>query len=712
MAARSRRKKYRTHATTLTDHFLSTEEQLIYQLKQYWVARAFLFCNGINLYLKNNFRNDDILNFIMLDSDELSDLKPAEKHSIIKDQCSRIISNDLPRQGVIFDNLDNISLHFGLSSVEIDIMLFASIMTIDHEFGSCFDVFGRLTNRTAFSLLAHILNIDKQQVSSALQNDAVLSRSGLIKLNNDVNDLDRKLESLDGLASALDTQQPNIDAIFASYIVPSPKPQLKPAHYSHIQSDYDRIALYLKNVTLKNIKGANILIYGPPGTGKTQLVRVLSDHLKLSLNEISVENLAGEILSSKSRITACQLAQNFLEKREKQCLLFDEIEDLFEDDFFSQFLGRSHSSSKVIKGWFNQLLENNAVPTFWLSNNIRSMDDAFLRRFDLVMLLDIPPRSTRLRMLTESLQNTQVRSTWIERMAQLEHLPPAVISRAVHVNDIIGETSADSVEGHLETLISSTLKAMGHKHQLQNNPNATFYDPELINTTAPLAKISAGLKLSNSGRLCLFGPPGTGKSAYAKYISEYLDKPLIAKRASDLIDSYVGGTEQNIAYMFEQANAEQALLLLDEADSFLRDRSNNRYSWETTQVNELLVQMENFDGIFICSTNLMNNLDSAALRRFDFKLEFTYLKTEQAWQLLNGFMGNALKILPADKQAFFNKKLSAIAQLTPGDFAAVRRKLEVLSEQNNVSLFIESLQEEANFKADTPKRSIGFAAEF
>jgi len=88
MATRSRRKKYRPHAAILTDHFISTEDQLIYQLKQYWIARAFLFCNGINLYLKNNFRNDDTLKFIVLDSDELSDFKPAENHSIIKDQCS------------------------------------------------------------------------------------------------------------------------------------------------------------------------------------------------------------------------------------------------------------------------------------------------------------------------------------------------------------------------------------------------------------------------------------------------------------------------------------------------------------------------------------------------------------------------------------------------------------------------------------------------
>jgi len=50
--------------------------------------------------------------------------------------------------------------------------------------------------------------------------------------------------------------------------------------------------------------------------------------------------------------------------------------------------------------------------------------------------------------------------------------------------------------------------------------------------------------------------------------------------------------------------------------------------------------------------------------------------------------------------------------MTPGDFAVVSRKLAVLGEQANISLFIENLQDEINFKQDKPTRSIGFSAEF
>ena len=74
--------------------------------------------------------------------------------------------------------------------------------------------------------------------------------------------------------------------------------------------------------------------------------------------------------------------------------------------------------------------------------------------------------------------------------------------------------------------------------------------------------------------------------------------------------------------MFREAATEKAVLLLDEADSFLADRKSARSSWEVTQVNEILQQMENFSGVFICATNLVTSLDAAALRRFTFKIKF------------------------------------------------------------------------------------------
>ena len=126
-----------------------------------------------------------------------------------------------------------------------------------------------------------------------------------------------------------------------------------------------------------------------------------------------------------------------------------------------------------------------------------------------------------------------------------------------------------------------------------------------VNPDVDLANLIQGLKRRPEVRLCLYGPPGTGKTEFGHYLAQQLDKRLVVRRASDILDKYVGGTEANIAEMFSEAKRENAVLLLDEADSFLRDKNHARQSWEITQVNELLTQMEAYDGIFICSTNLM-----------------------------------------------------------------------------------------------------------
>ena len=59
--------------------------------------------------------------------------------------------------------------------------------------------------------------------------------------------------------------------------------------------------------------------------------------------------------------------------------------------------------------------------------------------------------------------------------------------------------------------------------------------------------------------------------AWGHHVANELGVPLLLKRVLDLLNMYVGETEQRIAAMFEQTQDEGAVLVLDEADSFLRD---------------------------------------------------------------------------------------------------------------------------------------------
>ncbi|WP_170020359.1 ATP-binding protein [Campylobacter sp. RM16190] len=211
------------------------------------------------------------------------------------------------------------------------------------------------------------------------------------------------------------------------------------------------------------------------------------------------------------------------------------------------------------------------------------------------------------------------------------------------------------------------------------------------------------MKDSKSARICLYGVPGTGKSAYAKFIAKSLRRSIIIKKGSDLLSMWVGGTEQNIAEAFKEAKSKKAVLVFDEVDSFLQDRSMAARSWEITQVNEMLVQMESFDGIFIATTNLIDNLDKASLRRFDLKLEFGYLLPNQALNLFK----KECALLKVKFDENIAKKVSNLDSLAPGDFASVRRQAKFRPIKNGDD-FYERLEQEVALKNEDKNAKIGF----
>jgi SpoVK/Ycf46/Vps4 family AAA+-type ATPase len=377
--------------------------------------------------------------------------------------------------------------------------------------------------------------------------------------------------------------------------------------------------------------------------------------------------------------------------------MYDEAEDIF-DSNDSPFI----ASRQKDKAWINKILETNTIPTIWITNNIRSIDNAIVRRFDLSIELPIPKKSKRVQIIKKHANNL-LDTKSIDLFAENENIAPALITRA---SKVISAISCDEKTEAFKQMLNNTLKAQGYKEIKEKIENSlpTLYDPKLINTTTDLTQLAEGIKQHQNARLCLYGVAGTGKSAFGRYIAQTLDKPCLLKKGSDLISMWVGGTEKNIADAFEEAKEEKAVLIFDEVDSFLADRTQAKRSWEVTQVNEMLVQMENFDGIFIATTNLMENLDSASLRRFDLKLEFGYLKTKQAWQMFNSYC----KELKLDKPTCaYKQSIEKLKHLTPGDFAVVVRQNR-FRPIKDIKDFISRLEDEIAVKGASGGEVMGF----
>jgi SpoVK/Ycf46/Vps4 family AAA+-type ATPase len=533
------------------------------------------------------------------------------------------------------------------------------------------DCLGYLSMTAVFRVLSIMLDIPEQEVRQSLSAQSALSRSGLLTLERNGNaSLRGRLELLsDWFADTVASEPIDPVALLRGIVIPSAAAELSMDDYSHIQSDLAILKPYLRKSIETGRKGVNIFLHGSPGTGKSQLAKVLAKELASELFEVASEDTEGDPIGGVKRLRAFSAAQSFFSRR-RSMILFDEVDDVFNDG--DGFFGRK-STAQTRKAWINRMLEENPVPTLWLSNSITGLDPAFIRRFDMVLELPLPPKKQRERILLNNCGNL-LGAGHIARIAEVEHLAPAVVARTIAViSSIQEELDSDARARAFEQLINNTLEAQGHPPIKKQDPNRLpeFYDPAFINADGELADIAAGLEKVKSGRLCLYGPPGTGKTAYGRWLAEQLGMPLLIKRASDLMSMWVGGNEKNIAQAFRRAEQDGALLLIDEVDSFLQDRRGAQQGWQLNLVNEMLTQMESFSGVFIASTNLMEGLDQAALRRFDLKLKFDFLRPEQAWQLLLRYC-KQLKLSPPSQK--LRARVNSMQLLTPGDFAAVLRQ--------------------------------------
>ena len=610
---------------------------------------------------------------------------------------------------ILAANVERLSKLAGLSPTDCQILEFAVLLYSDEILDEACSLLGELTIAKLFKVLSKLLDLPEADVRRSLSKKGSLFRSGLLSLFKDT--LKYELNILLELISSrfadtmVSTDADPVD-LLQDVVFPSSPPHLNIGDFSHKAKEIDMLLPYLKKSQNTGRCGVNILLYGDPGTGKSQLARILAKETGCELFEVASEDERGEPLNDKERLRSFHAAQALLTGR-KIIILFDEIEDIFDtsnSSIFAKMFG-TENKGRNSKAWLNRRLEENQTPTVWIANVINEMHPAFKRRFDMIVKMAVPPKRQRKKIIRASCSDL-LGERDIERISNAECLAPAIVTRASSVVAAIGDELAQKDQAPaLELIINNTLEAQEHKRIPRYDPNRLpeIYDPALIHTDTDVEGIATGLKNTRAGRLCLYGPSGTGKTAYGRWLAERLTVPLVVKRGSDLISMWVGETEKNIAESFQQAETEGAILMIDEIEGFLQDRREAKHNWEVTGVNEMLTQMEAFAGIFIASTNLRDNLDQASLRRFDLKIKFDFLLPRQSKALLESYC-KSLNLDNQDKTLV--ARIGRLNNLTPGDFASIVRRHRFKPVCSAADM-LTALEEECSLKENF-KRPIGF----
>jgi SpoVK/Ycf46/Vps4 family AAA+-type ATPase len=455
----------------------------------------------------------------------------------------------------------------------------------------------------------------------------------------------------------------------------------------------------------------HILLYGAPGTGKTAFVRSVAAHLGVKAwNVTSREN--DDDGNRRASLMGCLAIAS---RSKGSFVVVDEAERLLDT---RKLLFRPTKD----KAWLNDFMERPGRRVIWITNHVGHIDMAVRRRFSHSIHFDgLGVRERRImwdRMLKENKALGLLPEKRRDEFARTYDVPAAVIEKAVVQAKKVGGGKAgfaNAAECVMKAHITLSQDGLPMSPKREASQEYTLegvcMEGSPVRLLEDCRKLDAMLRngtplLPTSGNMLFYGPPGTGKTALARQIAKELQRDCMVVPASELKSKWVGMTEQNIAAAFLKAEKDGAVLVFDEADSFIFSRDIAQQSSEGRHVNEFLTRLEECRGLCICTTNRREGLDNAAMRRFAHKVEFTYAGPEQIEALYETLLA-PLASGPMPERSM--GAMCAMRQLAPGDFHAVRSQ-HWLDKPGSIDpeTFVEELRREVEAKLEEDGRHVGF----
>lgn len=617
--------------------------------------------------------------------------------ALLQDECSHVHSTRMKRPRSYAMGAERLEELFGLDQESVEMCEFLFINRCFEPVESYFEDSLQATRFGGADFLAHMLGIPGSRCRNILRELAYL---GIAKV-------DRKYVALEDSIRDLWTETDS-KRISEAFCRPLEGEVLPLDNFSIPADQVGHVQALLRQ---SGDRAVHVLLYGPPGTGKTTFARSLAAAEGVPAWAVSPSQGADN--DRRAQLTA---GARIVSQHDKAFLLVDEAERILDCDMFSR-------QKTVDKAWLNTFLEKPGQRVVWITNHVHHLEGAVRRRFHFSVYFEHLGRRERGEMWRQILERHGVRSrvddVEINQLARDYDIPASVIDLAVTQAAALAGRKRNAFVPALKRVVDSyeTLNRNGGKRRKKITV-ATHYDPKGVSlegsVDALVGKLTrvdhmlrnGGELSAGAGTMLFYGPPGTGKTALARYLADRLDRECKAVRASDLLGPYVGMTEANIAEAFREAEQADAVLVIDEADSFLFPREMATRSWETTQVNEFLTALEECRGFCICTTNRRENMDQAVMRRFTHKIAFTYSKPEQVMALYDALLA-PLASEPMSKE--LETELLAMRRLTPGDFHAVRSRM-LFDGGKGVKhhVLLEGLRQEQELKLDIDRRGMGF----
>lgn len=253
------------------------------------------------------------------------------------------------------------------------------------------------------------------------------------------------------------------------------------------------------------------------------------------------------------------------------------------------------------------------------------------RGFDTHQVSDLDKMSERFRMTSGNIHRT---ASMAQSHAKLNGQTIVTLADIQQASRTLNRQSLDTLAMRVNAIGDWSHLAVGMQTltDLYNLESRCRHREQLHTSVGP----ALGAQLKPGVRALFSGPSGTGKSLAAYILASVLQMDLYRLDLSAVVNKYIGETEKNLNQIFARAEELDVILLLDEGDALLTQRtavqtSNDRYA--NLETNYLLQRIESFEGILIVTTNASDRIDNSFQRRMDVVIEFRPPEAEERWAI-------------------------------------------------------------------------------
>lgn len=633
---------------------------------------------------------------------------------------------DPEEEKAVFSGLDVLKDAMGMSDDAIALLKFFSVVERGGDDVGLFieEITGK--KQTHFNAItSRMTGISYDRVNALLAEDSMLLSSGLVEIDKDHPDipmlssfvrdilLDRTMDK-DGIRSRLSGRAVTTALDW--------------------QEDFNNLGDYGRDIEKlvqhaiderksgRDTPGPVIWFTGEPDTGKTSAAIALVQHLAKTNPDLEIRLIGEKINHNQDEQSGLTQVQSLKpEDRMSQIMLSVGLSRgnpnvIFLVEEPESFMPKAHSHNEGDEGPIERVIvqrlfeQNPAAALIFTTNHADEIHPA-VRRRGIEVEFTLPGRAQRAEIIKRVLQKHEIElpEEKIDTLAKTYQVPAGKWASAIPMAKITADDPDDPEQ--IFQKISTWVERQAERdhgnaqHIKPAHIVSNKYDLNLVNLTGNnnamgvdrfIEGIENVARKSGGFEILLEGWPGTGKSEMGWMIGERLDQEVMYIQRSDILNMFVGGSEANLARMFKSALDRDAILMIDEVETLVPRRGGQNANHENSLVAEFLSQMDRFQergGRIIVTTNHADQVDPAVERRFEDRLAFDFLRSDQVLYAWDKFFGAS----PPDH---IKPELQKMQRLTPSDFARTAKVASRTDMITKPDLLLTALQ---NRERDKPK---------